>query len=130
MADKELQKLYKSVNWDRAVMQSAPKDIEWIFNAPSAPWQTGIVEHIVQSTKRPLRTIIGNAKLTFRQLQVLLADIEAKIKNRPLAVINEESFIPITPAELVFGRRLGDLPIQTKIIENMSFPEMWKNRKI
>jgi len=129
MADKELQKLYKSVNWDRVVMQSAPKDIEWIFNAPSAPWQTGIVERMVQSTKKPLRTIIGNAKLTFRQLQVLLADIEAMINNRPLAVINEESFIPITPAELVFGRRLDDLPMQTKITENMSFAEMWKKRK-
>jgi len=128
-ADKELQKLYKAVNWDRVVKQSTPRDIEWIFNAPSAPWQTGIVERMVQSTKKPLRTIIGSAKLTYRQLQVLLADVEAMINNRPLAVINEESFIPITPAELVFGRRLDDLPIQTKISDNMSFAEMWKKRK-
>ncbi len=84
---------------------------------------------MVQSTKRPLRTIIGNAKLTSRQLQVLFADIEIMVNNRPLTVVNEEDYVPITPAELIFGRRIDGLPIQTKAGSNLSFPEMWKKRK-
>ncbi len=129
MADRELNRLYKAVNWERVAQTTASRKIEWIFNAPSAPWQTGIVERMVQSTKKPLRTVLGNAKVTARNLQVILADIEAMINNRPLAVINEDTYLPITPAELIFGRKMDGLPMQTKMNAGMSFPEMWKKRK-
>ena len=41
------------------------RGITWHFNIPKAPWQNGIVERLVQSTKRCLKKRLGRARLTY-----------------------------------------------------------------
>jgi hypothetical protein len=129
LADKELKTLFNSINWKKVQDQTIDKKIEWIFNSPLSPWQTGTVERLVQSVKKPLKVTIGTAKLTARQLEVVMAEVESVINNRPITTVSPESLNPVTPAELIGGRRMECLPTQTKASSAMTFNELWKKRK-
>ena len=39
--------------------------MKWVFNIPKAPWWGGIFERMARSTKRCLRKIVGQAKLSY-----------------------------------------------------------------
>ena len=42
--------------------------VKWVFNDTKAPWWGGIFLRMVRSTKRCLRKIIGQAKLSYDEL--------------------------------------------------------------
>ena len=129
-ADKELKTLYNSINWKKVQGETLDRKIQWVFNAPLSPWQTGTVERLVQSVKKPLKITVGTAKLTARQLEVLMTEVESIINNRPITTVSPESLNPVTPAELIGGRRMECLPTQTKASTTMTFNELWKKRKM
>jgi len=129
LANKELRLLYKTINWAKVNDDSLKHNITWIFSAPSQPWAQACAERLVASVKKPLKTIIGTAKLTLRQLQVVIAEIEMVINSRPLTVVSPESLIPISPNELIFGRKLVNLPMQPKTDSEMKLIDLWKKRK-
>ena len=58
--------------------------IEWKFNLSLSPWQGGLFERLVRSTKILLRKKLGNLKLNYEQLQTVLLEIETILNNRPL----------------------------------------------
>ena len=62
--------------------------------------------------KTPLRIVIGAARLTKAQLALILTEVEAVVNNRPLGVVKEDldDLEPVTPMELVNGRRLDQIP--------------------
>ena len=101
-------------------LQSDPKvndyladhHIKWKFSANLAPWWGGFWERMVATTKAALIKTLGNANVTFRQLQVLLIEVEAAVNSRPLTYLSDEvdEPTPLTPSHLVSGRRLTTLP--------------------
>jgi len=130
-ADKEIRSLYKSINWETVKTEGLQKNINWTFNTEKAPWANGISERMVRSVKTPLRIIIGNAKLTYRQMMVILTECEGIINNRPLAMVTNDpdDLTPITPAELVVGRRLDQLP-DPNIRQNVTnIQHLWRKRQ-
>ena len=85
--------------------------IEWTFNLEKAPWWGGIFEQLVQSVKRPLRKILGQARFSYDELNTALIEIDAIINSRPLTYITSDNLEELlTPSHLIIGRRILSLP--------------------
>ena len=62
------------------------------------------------SVKRSLKKVIGNARLTFQELETVLTEIEGNLNNRPLTYEYSEVVEEmLTPNHLIHGRILGML---------------------
>ena len=83
------------------------RDIEWNFNVSTASWWSGFFEICVKLTKRCLKNVLQNAKLTYEELETVLIQTEGVLNSRPLTYVYEElSELPLTPSQLVSDRRL------------------------
>ena len=84
-----------------------------------APWWGGIFERLVQSVKRPLHKILGQAKFSFDELNTTLIEVEAIVNSRPLTYItSDELEEPLTPSHLIIGRRILSLPDDLSYLED------------
>ena len=131
-ASKEIRALYRSINWNAVKQEGVRKNIEWFFSTEKAPHQNGLCERLVRTVKTPLRVVIGAARLTKNQLRLILTEIEAVVNNRPLAVVREDldELAPITPMELVNGRRLDQIPDPKAPKRSTNFSHLWKKRQV
>ncbi len=74
------------------------KRIEWKFNLERTPWWGGFFERMVGTVKRCLRKILGNARLSYDELNTCLVEVEGTINDRPLTYVYDElSSEPLTP---------------------------------
>jgi len=130
-ASKEVRRLYRSVNWDTVSQEGVRRNINWFFSCEQAPHQNGLCERLVRTVKTPLKIVVGNSKLTIAQLRIMLAEIEGVINNRPLGVTSNDpnDFTPITPMELVNGRKLEHLPDPNLRKNVTSFQHLWRKRQ-
>ena len=72
----------------------------------------------MRSTKRCLRKIIGQAKLSYDELLTAVMEVEAIINSRPLSYLTPDDLDePLTPSHLLTGRRVLSLP------DNLSYQE-------
>ena len=111
-AEKELRTLYRHPEV-RAELES--RRIEWRFNLEKAPWWGGFFERMVGSVKRCLNKVIGNARLTYDELLTVLVEVESTLNSRPLTYeYNSPEGETLTPAHLIYGRRLQSLPEVTE----------------
>ena len=82
----------------------ASESIRWKFNLSRAPWWGGFFERLIGVMKSCLSKVIGNALLTFNELEETLLDIECFMNNRPLTYIGDEFEKPtLTPNILLRG---------------------------
>ena len=85
--------------------------VEWNFNLEKAPWWGGLFERVVKSTKRCLRKMIGQARLSFDEMHTAVLEVESILNSRPLTYTTSEDIEePLTPSHLLVGRRLLSLP--------------------
>ena len=108
---KNVANLIKSIYKDQSFQNSlSTKGIRWKFNLERASWWGGHFERLIGTVKRCLRKVIGKAKLTFLELEVILLEVESTLNSRPLTYnydeIGEE---PLTPSHLLHGRRIAHL---------------------
>jgi len=85
----------------------------WKFIVPRAPWWGGFWERMVRSVKRCLKKIVGRTTLKFEELATLLIEIESVINARPLTYVYDDQegiSYALTPAHLIYGRRLATTP--------------------
>ena len=88
------------------------KNINWRHNIPCASWWGGFYEVMVKLTKRCLKKIASNAKLSYEEMETLLIEIKGVLNSRPFTYCHDElDEPPLTPSSLVIGRRLLD-PVQ------------------
>ena len=92
--------LFRKLNWTVVQETAHVKQIQWIFNPPSAAWWGGWWERMIRTVKDLLKRMIGNARLNYDQLRTALSSVENVINERPLTVVTEDTddLIPITPA--------------------------------
>ena len=110
--EKELQTLYRH---PEIIAELENRRIEWRFNLERAPWWGGFFERMVGSVKRCLQKVIGNARLTFDELLTVLVEVEGTLSSRPLTYeYNNPEGEVLTPAHLIYGRRLQSLPEVTE----------------
>eukprot|EP00794_Sanderia_malayensis_P019302 gene19302-biopygen16181 len=79
--------------------------ISWKFNLSLSPWWGGYYERMVWSVKRCLRKVLGNARLSFDELNTVLAEIESTLNARPLTYSYDELGEALTPSHLILGHR-------------------------
>ena len=85
--------------------------IQWVFNLPKAPWWGGVFERLIQSTKRCLRKIIGQASFSYDELLTTVIEVEGVLISRPLSYLSVDDLDePLTPSHLLSGRRILSLP--------------------
>ena len=91
----------------------AEQGIESNFTPEHAPHFGGLWEAEVKSLKRHLRHIIRGVRLTFEELTTMLAQIEACLNSRPLAVIPDsgEGIQALMPDHFLVGGPLEALHI-------------------
>ena len=76
-----------------------------------APWCGGFFERMIGTVKRCLKKVIGNARLSFEELETVLAELEGTLNSRPLThEYHELGAETLTPSHLIFGRRLPSMP--------------------
>ena len=129
--DKQLKKLLTNLDVNKIKNANISEGIDWQFNTELMPWGNGICERLVQSVKKPLKTLLGNSKLTVEQLDLLLKEIEVMLNDRPLLTREQDdNIIPVTPSELLYGRKLIPLPDGRKFTEeNNTFLKKLKIRR-
>ena len=107
-ASKFLESVFKD---DTVRNYLSDKGCDWTFNVEKAPWWGGAFERMVQSTKRCLRKMVGQASLTHDEILTALAEIESIINSWPLSYISAgDTEEPLTPSHLLIGRRVLNLP--------------------
>ena len=85
--------------------------IQWSFNLPRAPWWGGVFERMVRSTKRCLKKMVGQAKLSYDELLTVITEVEMIVNSRPLSYLSANDLEePLTPSHLMIGRRVMSLP--------------------
>ncbi|XP_068674716.1 uncharacterized protein [Montipora capricornis] len=85
------------------------RNIDWKFNVPTASWWGGFFEICVKLVKRCLKKVLGNAKLSYEELESVLIETEGVLNSRPLTYVYDElTETPLSPSHLVIGRRLLD----------------------
>ena len=85
--------------------------LQWKFNIELSPWEGGHYERMVRSVKRCLRKVLGNARISFDELNTVLAEVECILNSRPLSYMSDEvDGEVLTPSHLLVGRRLLTLP--------------------
>ncbi len=89
------------------------KGVKWKFIIELAPWQGGMWERLIRSTKRCLTKVIGKAMLSYYELNTILVEVESVVNSRPLTYISDDEdgiSYPLTPSQLINGRNLQCTP--------------------
>ena len=88
------------------------RGVSWKFIPKYSPWYGGFWERLVGLTKLSLKKVLGRAHISLLLLQTLVVEIEATLNDRPLTHVSCDitDTEPITPAHLLYGRRITSLP--------------------
>ena len=83
-------------------------------------------------TKISLRKMVGRTRLSLVQLQTVITQIEAILNDRPLMRVSTDiqSFEPLTPAHLLYGRRITTLPFNYEADEELEDPTFGRDMNI
>ena len=108
-AANELQELFNSPSLKQALEHHG---VTWQFIPKRAPWYGGFWERLIGLTKQALNKTLGRTFVTLPVLEAVIVEIEASLNDRPLTYISAEvdDIEPLTPAHLVYGRRITSLP--------------------
>ena len=111
-ASKELNRMFKAINWNKVKEECVKKGIDWTFAVEAAPFTNGISERMIQTVKKHLRIIIGSARLSRKHLEIILKETELIVNNRPLCVVSpdDDDLNQITPFQLLMGKTANFLP--------------------
>lgn len=127
-AKKEMANFFKAIKWEQIEDHLTNHGIKWTFSPPYAPHYNGAAERLIGVVKVSLLKTLGNKSLSLRNLAIILAECEALTNDRPLTTTDEIEYHPLSPSELLFGRKLRNLPTQTTV-ENLEFKSLWRLRK-
>ena len=76
--------------------------------------------------------MVGRTRLSLVQLQTVITQIEAILNDRPLIRVSTDiqSFEPLTPAHLLYGRRITTLPFNYDADEELEDPTFGSDMNI
>ena len=114
-ASTHLQRLFHSTVQDKL----ANMGVDWQFIPKRAPWYGGWWERLIGLTKSTLKKILGRAFVNLETLQTVVTEIEAILNDRPLTFVPSsiDNLEPLTPAHLLYGRKMTSLPYMDAIPE-------------
>jgi hypothetical protein len=87
----------------------------WQFIPKRAPWYGGFWERLIGLTKMTMKKVLGRTFVSLTSLQTIVTEIEAVLNDRPITHMSSDISDPepLTPAHLLYGRRIVPLPYPT-----------------
>lgn len=87
-------------------------NIVWHFIPARSPHMGGLWEAAVKSAKFHAKRVVGNAHLTYEDLNTVFIQIEAILNSTPLTPISDDptDLIPLTPSHFLIGDVLNAIP--------------------
>ena len=134
MAQKELNRIYRSIDWEKVKDETAQKSIEWIFSVSKYPASNGVTEIMVKAAKTALNcTLMSTGNLKFAHLESIISLAMLDINDRVL--YSKSEFYPnsdmVTPSQLIAGRLLKPIPHDTKTkVAEAPFSRMMLHRRL
>ena len=79
-------------SWDRERIRCSltRRGVEWVFNSPGASHQGGVWERLIRSTKKILRSLVGQRELNDESLRTFLAEVEKIMNDRPITPVSSD----------------------------------------
>ena len=120
-AAEELTKLLQS---DHLTELLGKQGVQWRFIPKRAPWYGGWWERLIGLTKMALKKVLGRSRVTLTVLQTLITEVEAILNDRPLTCVPSDMSDPepLTPSQLLHGRRIVSLPHQVVTEQDLDDP--------
>ena len=111
-AEKELRKDIDKRNQSRIHESMLQRNIEWVFNPPSASHFGGIWERQIRTIRKVMVSILKEQTLTDESLQTLFCEVESVINNRPITRVPGEpgDLEALTPNHLLLLKVKPILP--------------------
>ena len=108
-AAEELTELFNSIDLANTLSKQG---VTWKFIPKRPPWYGGFWERLIGLTKSCLKKVLNRAHINLLTLQTLVVEIEAILNDRPLTYVSSDvrDPDPLTPADLLYGRRITSLP--------------------
>ena len=106
------ERITRSNRNNRIQEKLADNGTEWKFIPNRAPWFGGYWERLIGLTKKSIKATLGKACVTTEMLNTIVIEIEGTLNHRPITYISTDitDAEPLTPAHLLYGRRLDNVP--------------------
>ena len=104
----------ESVNTEEIKQQGGKVGTEWRFHPPDAPHANGAIEIMVKMVKKALQITVGDATLSFTELQTVCFEAAELVNERPLAISHTRGsddleLNNLCPNQLLLGRASGKI---------------------
>ena len=121
-AASEIEQLIKSTTIQDTLKN---RGTTWQFIPKRAPWYGGFWERLIGLMKTTSRKVLGRTFVSLTSLQTIVTEIEATLNDRPLTYMSSDvnDPEPLTPAHLLYGRRIVLLPYPTTDGSEIDDPE-------
>ena len=107
----EICELVAQIDKGKVEAQTSNKGLRWYWNPPVSPHFGGVFERMIQSAKRGIQGILGNAEVTDEELGTVITGAESLMNSRPLTPVsgdpNDEPVL--TPNHFLIGQVGGEL---------------------
>ena len=130
-AANELNELFQSDSLKQTLNRQG---VNWQFIPKRAPWFGGFWERLIGLTKNAVKRVLGRAFVSLSTLQTITTEIEAHLNNCPLTYVSSEidDPEPLTPAHLLYGRRIITLPhaqFEDEEIDDPNYRDTYTSQK-
>lgn len=96
-------------SWDVEMIQGwlSRRGVEWVFNPPLASHQGGVWERLIRSTKKILRSLVGQRELNDESLRTLMVEVEKIMNDRPITPVSSDphDLEALTPNHILLLRQ-------------------------
>jgi len=106
-AEFEVIEALKSWNLEKIQRSLSRRGIEWVFNPPGASHQGGVWERLIRSTKKILRSLVGNRELNDESLRTFRVEVEKIMNDRPITPVSSDpqDLEALTPSHILLMRQ-------------------------
>ena len=105
-ASAELKKMVKYLDQKSLQEYGCVDGFQWVSSSADAPWQNGVSEALIKSTKRAITAAIGKSILTFSELQTVCYETARPIGRHPTSPDDKY----LCPSDLLLGRSTSKIP--------------------
>lgn len=125
----ELKNLFMTSEHQEQVQTTLSQSgIQWHFIPPRSPHFGGLWEAAIKSLKSHLYRTLGNASLTFEELNTVLVRIEAILNSRPITPLSTDpsDLSVLTPGHFLIGDSLTALPERDETLTPQNRLTRWR----